>query len=34
MPRAEFAALLEIACESGEPLDLTGVTKRPISDYL
>jgi leucyl/phenylalanyl-tRNA--protein transferase len=34
MPRAEFAALLEIACVPAEPLDLSGTVKRPITDYL
>ena len=34
MPRAEFAALLEIACEPAEPLGLPASAKRPITDYL
>ncbi len=34
MPRAEFAALLEIACEPAKPLCLPASAKRPITDYL
>lgn len=34
MRRVEFASLLEIGCESGEPPGLPGTTIRPITDYL